>query len=370
MKIKRIADITDALAEKHGLPKSKTHDLVNDVFEEIKNAIGDGEKVAIRNFANFAAVQRKPRRARNPKTGDVIFVPAKNAVRFQASSVLKDYLQTASRNVLVFSKDTGNFRDFLISNIEKIKCKPRVAPSVDETFRLVFDSGLQIYSIIIDSTVSENEARMVCNRVKMDKTEGIISIVRIKQEGNISDREALEFLADEIVIEPFEVDQLMGKIKEEVDRIADERGYFSQQVKLRVPTIVNEIEKTYDIMEEFFKKTNLEVEQVDELVAAYREAMSNAALHGNKNNAEKDLFVDFVVDVKKISFSIEDQGPGFDFTPFEKRAESTSAIEVARARNALDNPGGMGMMILKKCADEITYNTKGNKVSVIKHLNI
>ena len=77
-----------------------------------------------------------------------------------------------------------------------------------------------------------------------------------------------------------------------------------------------------------------------------------------------------MVDAKNISFSIEDQGAGFDYKPFEKRAEEEAAIDVARARNALDNPGGMGMMILKGCADEISYNTDGTKITVVKHLNL
>ena len=77
-----------------------------------------------------------------------------------------------------------------------------------------------------------------------------------------------------------------------------------------------------------------------------------------------------MVDSKNLSFSIEDQGEGFDFKPYEKRAEEASALDVARARIKLDNPGGMGMMIIKKCADEISYNATGNKITVVKHLNI
>jgi serine/threonine-protein kinase RsbW len=291
-------------------------------------------------------------------------------VKFRASKNFKEYLQIVGRNVLLFTKDEGSFKDFLADNIKKNKCNPRVTPTLDDAFKLIFDSGLQIYSIVIDSTVPDEEARMLCNRVKMDKTENIISIIRIKQEGETGNQEILEILPDEIVFEPFEVDELMSKIGDEVNRIADERGYFSQQVNLRVPTIVNEIEKTYDIMEDFFAMANLEEEQVDELTNSYREAIGNAANHGNKMDPNKNMFINFVVDSKNLSFSIEDEGEGFDFAPFEKRAESSSALEVARARNKLDNPGGMGMMIIKKCADEINYNTKGNKITIVKHLNL
>jgi len=370
MGTKRINDLADIMAKKHGFSKKQSKELVESLFNELKTSLGDGDRIVIRNFASFGVKERKPRRAHNPRTGDVIFVPAKNAIRFKTSTKFRDYLQIASRNVLVITKDTGSFRDFLINHIEKIECKPRVAETAEEAFGFIFDKDLQIYSIIIDSTVPDQESRLMCNRVKMDKTESIISIVRIRKESEEDNVEMLEILPDELVYEPFEIDELMSRIKDEVNRIADERSYFSQQVKIRIPTIINEIEKTYDIMEDFFNKTNLEQEQIDELGNAYREAVGNAATHGNKNDEGKNILIDFVVDSKNLSFSIEDEGEGFDYEPFSKRADEAAAIDVARARIKLDNPGGMGMMIIKKCADEISYNATGNKITVVKHLNV
>lgn len=370
MGVKRIKELADVLSDKHDLAKDKAQDIVKDLFEEIKQSVGNGDKVMISNFATIQMKRRKPRKARNPRTGDLVFVPGKNAVQFKASKGFKDFLQVAGRNVLVFTKDTGNFRDFLVDNIKKIPCNPRIASTVEEAFTIVFDEDIEVYSILIDSTISDNEVRMVCNRVKMDVTENIISIIRVKQEGALSNKELLEILPDEIVCEPFEVEELMGCLNDEVNRIADEKGYFSQQVRMRVPTIIGEIEKTYEIMEDLFAKTNLEEEQIDELGHAYREAIGNAAIHGNNNDQEKDIFIDFVVGSKKISLSIEDQGEGFDCTPFTRRAEDSVALDVARARNKLDNPGGMGMMIIAKCADEVSYNSKGTKITITKHLNI
>jgi len=189
MGTKRVKELSEYIAEKHNLSKKQAKTLVDDLFEEIKTSLGDGDRVVIRNFASFAVKERKPRRARNPQTGDVIFVPGKNAVRYKTSSKFKDYLQIASRNVLVVTKDTGSFKDFLVKNIEKNDCKPRVAESAEDAFGYIFDKDLQIYSIIIDSTVPDIEARLICNRVKMDETENIISIVRIKKEGEEEDKQ-------------------------------------------------------------------------------------------------------------------------------------------------------------------------------------
>lgn len=370
MGVTRIKELAEMVAAKHDMPKAKAQELIKGLFEDIKESVGEGGKVAIGNFGTLTLKVRKPRKARNPRTGDMIFVPGKNAVRFSPSKAFKEYLQVAGRNVLLFTKDKGNFKDYLADNIKGIQCNPKVASTVEEAFKFIFEDDIEIFSILIDNTVPQEEVKMVCNRIKMDESGGILSLIRIKSEGFVDDLTLMEILPDEAVQEPFQVDQLMGLITDEVNRIQDERGYFSQQLRLRVPTIIGEIEKTYELMDDLLKKTNLEEDQIDELGNAYREAVGNASHHGNNDDEAKSIFIDFVVDQKKVSLSIEDQGEGFDASPFTRRAEKSAALDVARARNRLENPGGMGMMIITKCTDEVYFNKRGTKITLVKHLNL
>ncbi len=85
--------LIDKVAEKaEGLTRKQTEIIVDTVFEGIKEALARGEKIEIRGFGNFRLKNRRPRRARNPKTGDGVDVPAKRVLHFKVGKALKDAL--------------------------------------------------------------------------------------------------------------------------------------------------------------------------------------------------------------------------------------------------------------------------------------
>lgn len=74
------ADIVDEIAKATGLTKIETKAVVDGVFASIINAIAGGKRIELRGFGVFKSKSRKPRMARNPKTGDLVplekrFVP-------------------------------------------------------------------------------------------------------------------------------------------------------------------------------------------------------------------------------------------------------------------------------------------------------
>lgn len=74
------ADIVDEIAKATGLTKIETKSVVDGVFASIIASIADGKRIELRGFGVFKSKSRKPRMARNPKTGDLVpldkrFVP-------------------------------------------------------------------------------------------------------------------------------------------------------------------------------------------------------------------------------------------------------------------------------------------------------
>jgi integration host factor subunit beta len=74
------------------LTLKQTEIVVETVFESIKDALSNNEKIEIRGFGNFRLKERQPRNARNPKTGEKVEVPSKLAVRFKAGKALREAL--------------------------------------------------------------------------------------------------------------------------------------------------------------------------------------------------------------------------------------------------------------------------------------
>lgn len=87
--------LIEKVSEKvEGLTRNQTEIVVDTVFESIKKALMSGEKIEIRGFGNFRLKNRRPRKARNPKTGESVEVPGKKVLYFKAGKALKEALNS------------------------------------------------------------------------------------------------------------------------------------------------------------------------------------------------------------------------------------------------------------------------------------
>jgi serine/threonine-protein kinase RsbW len=89
---------------------------------------------------------------------------------------------------------------------------------------------------------------------------------------------------------------------------------------------------------------------------ALDEALVNAARHGNKLDPSKTVHAAWSFDDKQFRISIEDQGPGFD----------PDALPDPTAEENLACPHGRGVMLMRAYMTEVSFNKRGNKVTMIK----
>ena len=72
------------------LNKSELENVIDIFIKKIVKALSDGERIELRGFGAFFIKKIKEKfSARNPKTGELIYIPEKNKVRFRASKKLK-----------------------------------------------------------------------------------------------------------------------------------------------------------------------------------------------------------------------------------------------------------------------------------------
>ena len=84
------ADIVQAVyARVGGFSKKESADLVDLVFETMKETLGRGEKIKISGFGNFVLRDKRQRQGRNPQTGDPIVITERRVLNFKASQLLK-----------------------------------------------------------------------------------------------------------------------------------------------------------------------------------------------------------------------------------------------------------------------------------------
>tara|TARA_B100001057_G_C22579016_1_gene844228 strand:+ start:182 stop:463 length:282 start_codon:yes stop_codon:yes gene_type:complete len=66
--------------------------IVGTIFDEIIIALENGNRVELRGFGAFSTKDRKPRRARNPKTGSDVYVDQKTIPFFKCGKGLRQKL--------------------------------------------------------------------------------------------------------------------------------------------------------------------------------------------------------------------------------------------------------------------------------------
>lgn len=84
--------IVNRIYERIGFSKKESADIVNLFFDIIKSTLASGEKIKISGFGNFIVRDKKPRRGRNPRTGDEIMIDRRRVVTFKPSPVLRRYI--------------------------------------------------------------------------------------------------------------------------------------------------------------------------------------------------------------------------------------------------------------------------------------
>jgi integration host factor subunit alpha len=82
--------------EKDGFSKKEAAEVVEAIFEVIKRQLERGEKVKISGFGNFVVHTKRPRKGRNPQTGEEIVISGRRVLSFKPSQVLKKTINAVS----------------------------------------------------------------------------------------------------------------------------------------------------------------------------------------------------------------------------------------------------------------------------------
>ncbi len=85
------SELVDKIVEANAtLTRKESEMVVNIVFDSMGDALRKGEKVEIRGFGSFTVRKRDAREARNPKSGEIVNIPAKKTPFFKTGKELRE----------------------------------------------------------------------------------------------------------------------------------------------------------------------------------------------------------------------------------------------------------------------------------------
>jgi DNA-binding protein HU-beta/integration host factor subunit beta len=82
-------NIVRTIAEELGITQVQARQIVQKTFDSIVNALVEDGRVELRNFGVFKVKWRKPRKARNPRTGEKFIVPERCIVTFKPGQMVQ-----------------------------------------------------------------------------------------------------------------------------------------------------------------------------------------------------------------------------------------------------------------------------------------
>jgi integration host factor subunit alpha len=102
------AEIVQALYSKvGGFSRKESAELVDLVFEMMKETLGRGEKIKVSGFGNFVLRDKRQRPGRNPQTGQPIKISERRVLTFKASQILKQALNPRGSSTSVQNGTSG-----------------------------------------------------------------------------------------------------------------------------------------------------------------------------------------------------------------------------------------------------------------------
>lgn len=92
-------EIARELAERKDMPLADAIKAVDGVIDIMKDAFKNGRNVYLRGLGSFVIKERKEKTGRNPRTGEVIIIPAHKEVKFNQSSLNSNHYGINNSNI-------------------------------------------------------------------------------------------------------------------------------------------------------------------------------------------------------------------------------------------------------------------------------
>ncbi len=83
-------ELVDSMAGSADISKAAAEKALNGMLMAVTGALTGGDKVTLVGFGTFSTVKRSARKAKNPRTGEMINIPAKTVAKFKPGSKLAE----------------------------------------------------------------------------------------------------------------------------------------------------------------------------------------------------------------------------------------------------------------------------------------
>ncbi|MBY0589030.1 response regulator [bacterium] len=267
-------------------------------------------------------------------------------------------------------EDDADAGEVLAALLEERGYQSVVVPSGHEGIRQIKEHPFDV--VFLDVMLPDIDGYRVCEQLKIDRLTNPIPIVILSALSAHDHLVAgLRVGADFFIPKPYTTQQL-DKVLAEIDDYRDRAKMEKLQLRIRFD-LASRVQNLHSVNELFgllLRHSVLTEKQATQLRTAMLEVGSNAIEWGNKHDETKTVSITAEVRDDRIEIVVEDQGEGFNPRQLPHAADGkedpVSHMEVREMLGLRE--GGFGIQIVRGMVDEVRYNERGNRVTLVKHL--
>ncbi|MFW6163430.1 MAG: ATP-binding protein [Planctomycetota bacterium] len=356
--------LTDNLADLLGTSRDEAARILQSTVGLLKDGLLEGHQLNIEGFLSLQVVQEKARIVQMPDAPSRLIEPPRNTLVTTALPTFEQELaEVRLTPILLVVPADDVFAEIVTYHFRQAGWRVEVAHDPDAVAESLRDGGLLV---IVD--ISLPGGQELLERLKTcPATNSVPTIALFPRGGRPGRPSALRLQADQELVEPFELAELLAFAERELVRSAEEDLLFDQQVQFVLPSTQVDLDRATDLTRELLATSGLGEAEQTAFHAAVREAIGNAVQHGGRFEPERICRVQYLVDPKRVTVIVRDEGDGFDHRRYVHHA-SRDAVQAARHRYAQGRRGGLGILMMTRAADRIEYNDKGTVVTLTKFL--
>ncbi|MDN3687614.1 ATP-binding protein [Cyclobacterium jeungdonense] len=132
-----------------------------------------------------------------------------------------------------------------------------------------------------------------------------------------------------------------------------------KSIKIAIPSLIENITIIESFIDNAREKFHINDDIYGNIMISVTECVSNAIVHGNKEDKRKTVRLELRFLDDQIKFIIEDEGEGYDYQHLN---DPTSPEN-------LEKSGGRGVFIMKNLCDEIQFENEGSRIVLTFYMN-
>lgn len=125
--------------------------------------------------------------------------------------------------------------------------------------------------------------------------------------------------------------------------------------KIKIRSEIKNLRIVEKIVDDISAEMGIDSNYYGKIMVSTMEAVNNAIIHGNKSDINKEVEIEFEYKGMDLKVSVEDEGNGFNY----------NEIPDPTLPENIEKLTGRGVFLMRKLADEVRFNEKGNKVTLI-----